>query len=163
LAPEKGVDVAIDACRIAGLELVVAGDGPERSRLEQLAAAGRTRGPAGRVRFVGQVDDAALATLRASASVAVVASRSAETFGLAAAEAMAAGLPVAATSVGALPELVPGNWLAPVGDALSLAAVISRLHADPAAGTEALDRARALTAPDVVAPALAAVYEHAVA
>jgi glycosyltransferase involved in cell wall biosynthesis len=163
LAPEKGIDLAIEACRIAGLELVVAGEGPERPRLEQLAAAGRTGGPAGRVRFVGQIDDAALVALRASASVAVVPSRSAETFGLAAAEAMAAGLPVAATSVGALPELVPGDWLAPAGDALSLAAVISRLHADRTAGAQALARARALTAPDVVAPALAAVYEHAAA
>jgi len=44
---------------------------------------------------------------------------------------------------------------------LSLAAVISRLHADRSAGAQALARARALTAPDVVAPALAAVYEHA--
>ncbi len=161
LAPEKGVDLAIEACRIAGLELVVAGDGPERPRLEQLAATGATEGPAGRVRFVGEVADAALAQLRASASVAVVPSRSAETFGLAAAEAMAAGLPVAATRIGALPELVPGEWLAPAGDALSLAAVISRLHADRSAGAQALARARALTAPDVVAPALAAVYEHA--
>ncbi len=161
LAPEKGVDVAIEACRIAGLELVVAGDGPERGRLEQLAVAGAGDGPAGRVRFVGRVDDAALAALRASASVAIVPSRSAETFGLAAAEAMAAGLPVAATRVGALPELVPAAWLAPAGDALSLAAVISRLHAAPAAGSEALARARAHTAPDVVAPALAAAYARA--
>jgi glycosyltransferase involved in cell wall biosynthesis len=161
LAPEKGVDLAIEACRIAGLELVVAGDGPERPRLEQLAAAGETDGPAGRVRFVGQVDDAALAALRAAASVAVVPSRSAETFGLAAAEAMAAGLPVAATRVGALPELVPGDWLAPAGDALSLAVVISRLQADRTAGAQALARARALTGPDVVAPALAAAYARA--
>jgi glycosyltransferase involved in cell wall biosynthesis len=161
LAPEKGVDLAIEACRIAGLELVVAGDGPERRRLEELAAAGATDGPAGRVRFVGHIADDALTKLRASASVAVVPSRSAETFGLAAAEAMAAGLPVAATRVGALPELVPGDWLAPAGDALSLAAVISRLHADRTAGGQALARARALTAPDVVAPALAAVYEQA--
>jgi glycosyltransferase involved in cell wall biosynthesis len=161
LAPEKGVDVAIEACRIAGLELVVAGDGPERDRLVQLAAAGATDGPAGRVRFVGHVADAALAELRATASVAVVPSRSAETFGLAAAEAMAAGLPVAAARVGALPELVPADWLAPAGDALSLAAVISRLHADRSAPAGAIARARALTAPDVVAPALAAVYRHA--
>jgi glycosyltransferase involved in cell wall biosynthesis len=163
LAPEKGVDVAIDACRIAGLGLVVAGDGPERPRLEQLAAHGTPGGSPVRVRFVGRIDDAALATLRASASVAVVPSRSAETFGLAAAEAMAAGLPVAATRVGALPELVPSHWLAPAGDAMSLAAVISRLHADRTAGADALTRARALTAPDVVAPALAGVYEHVTA
>ena len=33
LAPEKGVDVAIDACRAAGMPLVIAGDGPERAAL----------------------------------------------------------------------------------------------------------------------------------
>jgi glycosyltransferase involved in cell wall biosynthesis len=94
--------------------------------------------------------------------VAVVPSRSAETFGLAAAEAMAVGLPVAATRVGALPELVPADWLAPAGDALSLAAVISRLHASRPARAQALARARKLTAAEAVAPALAAVYAHAV-
>jgi glycosyltransferase involved in cell wall biosynthesis len=161
LAPEKGVDVAIEACRIAGLELVIAGDGPERPRLTQLAAAGADAGAVGRVRFVGHVADAQLAELRESASVAVVPSRSAETFGLAAAEAMAAGLPVAATRVGALPELVPADWLAPAGDALSLAAVISRLHAYRPASARAIARARQLTAPEVVAPALAEVYARA--
>src|SRR5689334_3702056 len=40
LAPEKGVDVAIDACRIAGIPLVVAGDGPEAAALRAHAAAG---------------------------------------------------------------------------------------------------------------------------
>ena len=161
LAPEKGIDLAIEACRIAGVELVVAGEGPERRRLEQLAAAGATAGPGGRVRFVGHVAGDALAALRRAASVAVVPSRSAETFALAAAEAMAVGLPVAATRVGALPELVPGDWLAPAGDALSLAAVISRLGADRGAGAQALARARAATAPEVVGPALAAVYDRA--
>lgn len=165
LAPEKGVDLAIEACRIAGVELVVAGEGPERRRLEQLAAAGADArvglGPAGRVRFVGRVADAELARLRAAASVAVVPSRSAETFGLAAAEAMAAGLPVAAMRVGAIPELVPHDWLAPPGDALSLAAVISRLHADRLAGAQAIARARELTGAQAVAPALSAVYAAA--
>ncbi len=89
LAPEKGVDVAIDACRAAGIALVVAGDGPERAALEARARVGDRE-----VRFLGHVDDARLAALRAGAAVALVPSRSAETFGLAAAEAMAAGLPV---------------------------------------------------------------------
>ena len=88
LAPEKGVDVAIDACRLAGMPLVIAGDGPERAALQ------RARSAAAEVRFVGRVDDAELAALRAGAAIALVPSRSAETFGLAAAEAMAAGLPV---------------------------------------------------------------------
>ncbi len=57
LAPEKGVDVAIEACRLAGLPLVVAGDGPELPALQELAGEAD-------VRFAGRVDDAELARLR---------------------------------------------------------------------------------------------------
>jgi glycosyltransferase involved in cell wall biosynthesis len=153
LAPEKGVEVAIEACRLAGVPLVVAGDGPERERLA---------GSDGPVRFVGRVSAPELARLRSGARVALVPSLSAETFGLAAAEAMAAGLPVAASRVGALPELVPEQWLAPPGDAQALADVIRRLSDDTAgASAMALERVRAITAPERVGPALAAVYERA--
>src|ERR1035437_1097748 len=78
LAPEKGVDVAIAACRLAGLPLVVAGDGPELESLRELAGDCD-------VRFAGRVDAAELDRLRAGASIALVPSRSAETFGMAAA------------------------------------------------------------------------------
>jgi glycosyltransferase involved in cell wall biosynthesis len=157
LAPEKGVDVAIEACRLAGVPLVVAGDGPERDRLA--SGAGET------VRFAGRVSPQELARLRRGARLALVPSLSAETFGLAAAEAMAAGLPVAASRVGALPELVPERWLAPPGDAQALAEVIRRLGDVNGAGggTEALERVRAVTAPERIAPALASVYEQAMA
>ena len=47
LSPEKGVDVAIDACRIAGMPLVVAGDGPgARKRCSSGRARGRSASPA---------------------------------------------------------------------------------------------------------------------
>lgn len=157
LAPEKGVEVAIDACRIAGRELVIAGDGPDRQRL----SAQSRDGTAGSVRFVGHVPDDELTRLRHSAAVAVVPSRSAETFGLAAAEAMAAGLPVAASRIGALPELLPDDWLAEPGDARGLAAAIGRLATDRDAGARATELVRAVSAPEVVAPALAAVYDFA--
>ena len=153
LAPEKGVDVAIEACALAGVPLVVAGDGPERARLSARAG--------GATRFAGWVSHAELARLRADARVALVPSRSAETFGLAAAEAMAAGVPVAASRIGALPELVPERWLAAPGDAQGLAEVIRGLGASD--GATALERARAITAPERIAPALAAVYDHALA
>jgi glycosyltransferase involved in cell wall biosynthesis len=150
LSPEKGIDTAIEACRLAGISLVVAGDGRERERIERSAPA---------VRLVGRVGDSELARLRRTAAVALAPSRSAETFGLAAAEAMAAGLPVAASRIGALPELVPEDWLVPPGDAPALAGMIDRLRADAGAGEQALARVRAVAAPGVVAPALAAIYD----
>ena len=154
LAPEKGVDVAIDACRIAGIDLVVAGGGPE---LERLSA--RARGAS--VEFVGRVGNGELARLRESASVALVPSRSAETFGLAAAEALAAGVPVVASRVGALPELVEEDALVAPGDARALAGAISRVASDPRAGERGWERVLATCAPEVVARGLADAYERA--
>jgi glycosyltransferase involved in cell wall biosynthesis len=151
LAPEKGVDVAIDACRRIGMPLVVAGDGPERQALQARSAGAD-------VRLLGHVDDAQLAELRAAAAIAVVPSRSAETFGLAAAEAMAAGLPVAASAVGALPELIEEQALAPAGDAEALAQAIARQASDRGAGGRARERVRAVCEPAAVARRLAAVY-----
>src|SRR5271167_2865448 len=152
LAPEKGVDVAIDACRMAGIPLVVAGDGPEAAALHERAGS--------EVRFVGRVADAELAELRAGASIALAPSRSAETFALAAAEAMAAGLPVAASRVGALPELVGPEGLVPPGDSGALAQAIARLAGDRAAGERGRERVRAVCAPTVAANALAQVYDE---
>ena len=150
LAPEKGIETAIEACALARIPLVVAGDGPERARL----AASHPD-----VAFVGRIGAAELSGLRRTAAVAVVPSLSAETFGLAAAEAMADGIPVAASRIGALPELVPDEWLSPPGDPGALAETIGRLRKDAEAGVAAIERVRALAAPEVVAPALAEVYE----
>ncbi len=180
LAAEKGADLAIDAARAAGVRLIVAGDGPLREELVRRAAStglgggvgggvgggrtvggrtlgGQTVGDPG-VEFVGRVSDAELADLRAGAGVALVPSRSGETFGLAAAEAMAVGLPVVASRIGGLTELVGDDGLVPVGDVLAMAGAIGRLRGNPAAGERALERARRLVSPDVIAPALAAVY-----
>lgn len=157
LSPEKGVDVAIDACAAAGITLVIAGDGPQRAELEARAASARAVAGA-TVRFAGRVDDDELARLRAAASIALVPSRSAETFGIAAAEAMAAGLPVAASRIGALPELVEEDGLVPAGDVAALAQAVARLADDRAAGARGRERARALCAPSVVAEALAELY-----
>ncbi len=156
LAPEKGVDVAIDACRRVGVPLVVAGDGPERPRLQ--ARAGRAGGPAG-VRFLGRVDEAELARLRAGAAVALVPSRSAETFGLAAAEAMAAGLPVVASRVGSLPELVPPEGLVEPGDPAALAEALGRLRGDRTAAERGRERVHLTCSPEMVATRLQAVYD----
>jgi glycosyltransferase involved in cell wall biosynthesis len=154
LAPEKGVDIAIRACAAAGIALTIAGSGPEEDALRRLATASGSP-----VTFLGHVDDGRLTTLRARARVAVIPSRSAETFGLAAVEAMAAGLPVAASRIGALPEIVPEPWLAAPGDPAELAAAITRAIATPDGAALARRRAAEAAAPQAVAPRLRAVYD----
>lgn len=148
VAVEKGVEVAAQACAQAGLPLVVAGDGP-------LLASLRGRFPD--VRFAGRVPAGELAELRARAALALVPSRAAETFGLAAAEAMAAGVPVVASRIGALPDLVE-DTVAP-GDAAALAAAARARYGDAAAGGRGLAAVRERCAPERVAAALRAVYD----
>jgi glycosyltransferase involved in cell wall biosynthesis len=152
LAPEKGLDVAIDACRIVDMPLLIAGEGPERAALQ-------TQAGADRVRFLGHVGSERLAGLRAGAAIALVPSRSAETFGLAAAEAMASGLPVAASRVGALGELLEPDALVAPGDASALAQAIERLAGDRLVGEQNRRRVAARCAPEVVARALSQVYD----
>lgn len=152
LAPEKGIDVAIAACAAAGLPLVVAGDGPQRAALQARADGTDTR-------FIGQVGERELRSLRAQAGLAIVPSRSAETFGLAAAEAMAAALPVAGSAIGALPELCGPEGLVAPGDAAALALAVRARFRDAAAGEAGRRRVLEVAAPAAVAPRLAAVYD----
>jgi alpha-1,6-mannosyltransferase len=94
---------ALAGLRAAGLDavLVVAGDGPLRSRLERAA-----RHRSLPVRFAGFITDPKnLATLLASAD-AVIAPGPVETFGLAALEALACGTPVVVSAHSALPEII---------------------------------------------------------
>ena len=152
LAPEKGVDVAIEACRRADVPLVVAGDGPLRAALEAGA-----RGAD--VTFTGRVSDERLRELRARARTELVPSRAAETFGLAAAEAMAAGVPVVASRSGALTDLLPEEQLVAPNDPHALAERLLRTgRADAERGLRAV---RSACAPEAVAAALSAVYAAA--
>ncbi|MFF5188941.1 glycosyltransferase [Streptomyces sp. NPDC000345] len=106
LSVEKRPGTALDAlaalvARGVRAVLVVAGDGPLRPRLEQRA---RERGLP--VTFLGHVSDrGALGALQASADVCL-APGPAETFGLAALEAMACGTPVVVSASSALPEVI---------------------------------------------------------
>jgi glycosyltransferase involved in cell wall biosynthesis len=152
LSPEKGVDVAVRACMRAGVPLVVAGDGPSAAELRGLAAGGD-------VRFTGRVAPEELAGLRRGAALAIVPSRYQEIFPLAAAEAMAAGLPTVASRTGGLVGFVPDSELVPPGDEAALAERVAARFGDAAAGDRALAAVRERTAPEVVAGALREVYD----
>ncbi len=154
MAPDKGVDVAIEACAAAGVPLVLTGDGPQEQSLRALVVR-----LGADVRFAGRVPDAELERLRAGAALAIVPSRFAETFGLSCAEAMAAELPVAATSAGALTDLLPSSDLAPPGDAAALSALIGRLWGDAAVGRRNAAFIADHAAPAAVVQRLAAIYD----
>ena len=154
LAPEKGVHVAIEAARRAERPLVVVGDGPLRGPLRQHARGAH-------VTFHDAVGPEGFERLRRDAAVALVPSRSNETFGLAAAHAMAAGVPVVASRIGALAELVDAEGLVPPGDAGALAQAMRRRWGDVAAGERGLRRVQERCAPVTVAKQLATVYADA--
>lgn len=133
LAPVKGIEHLIAAAKLLEREfpkliLEIAGTGVDRPRLHGQAIAAEI---ADRVRFIGWKDD--ITALMSEWDVYVQPSL-AEGFGIAALEAMAAGLPVVATRVGGLCELVEDGttgWLVNAGDPKALAHRIGSLIREP--------------------------------
>jgi N-acetyl-alpha-D-glucosaminyl L-malate synthase BshA len=124
--------------------LLMIGDGPDREGAQDRA---RALGLEGRVRFLGRQGD--LVPLLQHCDVFVLPSET-ESFGVAALEAMACGVPVVASDVGGLSELVvegEGGLLTPAGDVDAMARAVLSLLATPErredAGRQA--RARAVT------------------
>jgi glycosyltransferase involved in cell wall biosynthesis len=146
LAPEKGFDLLVEAAALAAREadhiyFLLAGAGPEEARLHELIA---RHGLAARFVLAGYAEDVP-AILRASDIVAVPSRQEGQ--GLAALEAMAAGLPVVAARVGGLVETVQDGatgWLFEPGDPTALAAEILRLARDRRMRSQIGDAARSL-------------------
>jgi glycosyltransferase involved in cell wall biosynthesis len=132
LGPQKALGTLLQALvDVPGATLVVAGDGPERERLEELV---RTLRLDGRVSFLGAVPRERVLRLFGAADVSVLPSAW-ENFPHTVVEALAVGCPVIATSVGGVPEVVQdgenGLLVAP-GDSRALANAIARLLSDDA-------------------------------
>jgi glycosyltransferase involved in cell wall biosynthesis len=106
LFPKNGVEYFVRALPLlrthGDIEALIVGDGPERPRLEALA---RDLAVGDAVRFLGARPNAEMPALLASASIAVLPSLM-EATSVAALEAMSCGLPVAASAVGGLPQIV---------------------------------------------------------
>ncbi len=100
LLPYKRVDLAIEACRLAGVRLLVAGAGPAESSLKGLAAGTRTE-------FLGAVSDAELRRIMGDARAVILPGE--EDYGLVPLEANASGRPaIAYGRGGALETIRPG-------------------------------------------------------
>jgi glycosyltransferase involved in cell wall biosynthesis len=101
IVPEKGLHLAIEAARLAGIDLTFAGPIDDREYFELCVAEAGTE-----VEYAGHLDSTALADLVGEAEVALVTPCWEEPFGLVAIEALACGTPVAAFARGALPEIL---------------------------------------------------------
>ncbi|GAA3022375.1 glycosyltransferase [Streptomyces glomeratus] len=143
LSVEKRPGTALDALeallrRGRRVVLVVAGDGPLRARLEQRAQERRLP-----VTFLGHVRDRdLLGALQATADVCL-APGPAETFGLAALEAMACGTPVVASAFSALPEVIGSAGATAVNSGDAFADAVDLLMGRSEAERREAARARA--------------------
>ncbi len=140
----------VRAARPARLRLV--GDGPDRAAVEALA---RQLGVTADVDFLGERDD--LPRALADAAVFLLPSET-ESFGLAALEALSCGVPVVASRVGGVPEVVRDGevgFLHTVGDCDAMASSVLRMLDDPALRARLGGAARARAETDFrVAPAV---------
>ena len=126
LASEKGVDTLLEAWRLSkpDLPLVVVGDGPQAEGLRRIAPSG--------VELRGQVAASEVAGFLSQARALLVPSRWYEAAPRSIIEAYAAGVPVVASDIGALPESVVDGVtgrLAPPNDPAAWARTLSRFDA----------------------------------
>jgi glycosyltransferase involved in cell wall biosynthesis len=147
LRPEKAHECLLEAARLLvvsrdSLKFLIVGDGPRRAELEALSD---SLGLGGRVSFLGVRKD--VAQLLQVADVLVLPSYPVvETLPMAVLEAMAAEVPVVATGVGSLPEMIESGrtgLLIDPGDPAALARAIEEIISDPDRAREIAREARA--------------------
>jgi glycosyltransferase involved in cell wall biosynthesis len=132
LIPDKGVDVllrALPALTSPVWRLSVVGEGPQASELEALAG---DLGVKGRVRFLGLRDD--VDRLLQRSDVLVHPAVWQEALGYTVLEGMSSAVPVIASRVGGIPELIDdgqNGFLVPPGDPEAIAEKLNLLASDP--------------------------------
>jgi glycosyltransferase involved in cell wall biosynthesis len=155
---EKGPDLLIEALGLlsdSSVRVAIIGDGPDRNALEARAAA---LGLSNRIRWLGIVPEAAR---RFAAFDCLVLSSRTEGTPIVLLEAMAAGIPIVATAVGGVPDVVSSDeaLLVTPGDSAALARAIHLVRSDSAgAAVRAAQAANRLRAERGLGPWLAA-YE----
>ncbi|MFG6403684.1 MULTISPECIES: glycosyltransferase [unclassified Microbacterium] len=128
IVPEKAPHLAIDAARLAGRKIVVAG---RVGDAEYFATEIEPR-LGSHARYVGPLRQSALARLVGRSAVVLVTPMWEEPFGLVLAEALATGTPVAAFDAGGVREVIgglPGTEVVPRGDVVSLSLAADELAA----------------------------------
>ena len=146
LAPEKDVQTLLEAWKSVRAPLILAGDGPERAALEAIAPEG--------VEFRGTVSPEEVTILLKGARALLFPTRCNEGGPRSVIEAYAAGVPVIATGLGALPEMVEhgisGLLVPPGGTDAWVEAVETVVDGATAArlGGGALDRWARLHSPE---------------
>jgi glycosyltransferase involved in cell wall biosynthesis len=140
LVEDKGVIHLVEAMRQCPSErLVIAGDGPERGRLER-AAVGLAN-----VSFIGRVPVERMASVLAGAKMLVLPSLRNEGVPNVVLEAMACGVPVVASRDAGIPDFVEEGrtgLLTEPGDARGIAGAVQRLATEPALAAACAERAR---------------------
>lgn len=164
LVPGKGLDVLLDAW--AGIEdvgLTIAGDGPELERL-------KARAPQG-VTFLGRIGPDEVVARMGDAAFLLLPSTWYEGFPMTLVEAFSCGLPVLASRLGGIPEIVregETGFLCTPGDASSLSEAVGRMASMSSteyAAMSAAARARYLNcySPQANVDGLLAIYRDAIA
>jgi len=163
LSEEKGVDDLIRAmCQVPQLQLVIAGEGPQREVLQQLAESLNLAN----VKFVGQVSEAERDRLIVQSRLTVLPSHAYETLGKTILESYALGRPVVASDIGSRRELVhhgETGLLYRCGDVDALVTVLRWLadnpHARERMGMEGREWVRHRHSPDAHDRKLSSLYE----
>jgi len=151
----KRVDLAVEACTLSGRRLIVAGDGPARSQLEEIA------GPS--VEFVGRVSNERIADLMSRCRALLFCGE--EDFGITPVESMASGRPVIAYGCGGALETIKDGITGvffPEQVAASLAEAMERFEACSIDRDACTRRARTFR-PEVFQDGLRGIVDSALA